>query len=282
MITNDEWTRYVYTFDTNKDKKVEKVDFDFVMEDMGGELNITDLQFQEGKMVSSHIPHTSEILAPVSFNIDETSFLNTVTNWKVKGPDPVIHQNVTNRFYNIVGRGHQVISIPNVFHEDYTFPIVTSGLDITLRAKEDFDLLRIRTNDGGYIEGGRNYPEDGPLKDHPLNYQYTREFIFDGAKAYEPIELKATLRSAKLNGQNVPLKKHKLNVAGKQMNIDRQRFMLAPAGSFRLGIEFYKKVTEDITVDDITYSNVTYLKDTGIGFYGLAELNQWTFGGSKL
>ena len=53
-----------------------------------------------------------------------------------------------NRVFNIVGRGHEVVLLPNVFNEDYKVELLTSGLDLELYAKEDFDLLRITTMDG--------------------------------------------------------------------------------------------------------------------------------------
>ncbi|PEN61607.1 hypothetical protein [Bacillus wiedmannii] len=281
MIGNDEWKRYVFSLDIEKGKKVKNIEFGAVVEDMTGKLQMTDLQFQEGKMISANIPATQDILKPVEFGIDEFEFMNTVENAYKKGVQPVIHQNVKNRFYNILSRGHNVLAIPNVFHEDYTFPLVTSGLDIELYAKEDFDLLRIRTNDGGHVPD-RHYKGIPQLEHHPLNYQYTREFYFDGGKAGEKIDLKATIRAARVGERDIPLKKREILINGYPMQIDRQRFMLAPSGSFRIGIEFYKQVEETFEDDSGDEKTVKYLKDVGIGYYGVAELNQWTYGVSKL
>jgi hypothetical protein len=52
----------------------------------------------------------------------------------------------------------------------------------------------------------------------------------------------------------------------------RQRFMLSPWGSFRLRIEFYKKVTVT-EKDEVTGNKIykTYYQDTGIGYYGYAQ-----------
>jgi len=284
MIGNEEWVRYIYTLDVAEpNKKVSNIEFNLIAEDITGNINVTDLQLQGGKQVTATIPATQDILAPVEFNIDENEWLNTVSNPIKAGVQPTIHQNVRNRFYNFVGRGHQVLVIPNVFHEDYTFPLLTTGLDLTIYSKEDFDLLRIRTNDGGHVPGRKYDPYEYPeLEHHPLNYKYTREFYFDGAKAGDKIELKATIRAARLAGIDVPLKQHQITINGSPMKIDRQRFMLAPAGSFRLGIEFYKQVTETMTNEYGETKQVKYLKDVGIGFYGIAEFNQWTYGVSKL
>ena len=282
MTGNEKWNRYIHTvYLENKNKKVKEVEFNLIGEDFEGDVSFTDLQLQEGKKVSGTIPETREILAPVEFNIDENTFLKTISNPVKRGSQPQIHHNVKNRFFNIMGRGHEVVSIPNVFHEDYFFPIVTTGLDIELRAKEDFDLLRIRTNNGDLIEG-RQYSGFPELEDHPLNYKYTREFYFSGARAGELIELKASIHSAKVNNKSIPLKKGTINIDGTEVKADRQRFMLAPEGAFRIGIEFYKQVTETFETEWGEEERVTYLKDVGIGFYGIAEFNQWTYGGSKL
>jgi hypothetical protein len=50
--------------------------------------------------------------------------------------------------------------------------------------------------------------------------------------------------------------------------------MLAPWGSFRLRVEFYKKVA--VTEKDDNDKDVTryYYQDTGIGYYGWAEFEQ--------
>ena len=284
MIGNEDWVRYIYTLDVAEpNKKVENVEFDLIAEDITGNINVTDLQLQAGRQVTATIPATQDILEIAEFNIDEYEWLNTVSNPVKEGVQPQYHENVKNRFYNFVGRGHQVLAIPNVFHEDYTFPIVTTGLDLEIYAKEDFDLLRIRTNDGGHVPGRKYDPYEYPdLEHHPLNYKYTREFYFDGAKAGDKIELKATIRAARLAGKTIPLKQHEITINGSPMPIDRQRFMLAPAGSFRLGIEFYKQVTETMTDEYGQTKQATYLKDVGIGFYGVAEFNQWTYGVSKL
>lgn len=281
MTDLNKWNRFIHTVHLEKtEKKVKEIELNLIGENFEGEINFTDLQFQEGTSVSGTIPNTREILQPVEFNIDENTFLRTVSNPVKRGTQPRNHENVKNRFYNVLGRGHEVISIPNVFHENYFNQIITTALDIELRAKSDFDLLRIRTNDGNLIK--RRQYSIPQLENHPLNYKYTREFYLPGGKENEKIELKASINSAKIENKNISLKSGIINSSGTELKIEKQRFMLAPEGSFRLGIEFYKKVTESF-VDEYGIDNsVTYFKDVGIGFYGIVEFNQWTYGGSKL
>lgn len=281
MTDLNKWNRFIHTVHLEKtEKKVKEIELNLIGENFEGEINFTDLQFQEGTSVSGTIPNTKEILQPVEFNIDENTFLRTVSNPVKRGTQPRNHENIKNRFYNVLGRGHEVISIPNVFHENYFNPIITTALDIELRAKSDFDLLRIRTNDGNLIKG-RQY-SISQLENHPLNYKYTREFYLPGGKENEKIELKASINSAKIENKNISLKSGIINSGGTELKIEKQRFMLAPEGSFRLGIEFYKKVTESFVDEYGMDHSVTYFKDVGIGFYGIVEFNQWTYGGSKL
>lgn len=282
MTDNEKWNRYIHTvYLENRSKRVKEVEFNLIGEDFEGDISFTDLQLQEGTRVSGTMPELREILSPVEFNIDENTFLRTVSNPVKRGTQPQVHNNIKNRFFNIIGRGHEVVSIPNVFHENYSFPVITTGLDLELRAKEDFDLLRIRTNDGNLIEG-RQYSDVPQLENHPLNYKYTREFYFSGAKAGELIELKASINSAKINNKSLPFKNGSLKISGEEIAASKQRVMLAPEGSFRIGIEFYKKVTETFEDEYGFEQTITYFKDVGIGFYGIAEFNQWTYGGSKL
>lgn len=295
MITNNQWERYIYALHlegAKNGKKVTRLDYELLASDIIGSFNITDLQIQEGEKASGTIPHVSDFLDPLYFNINESYYIDDVVSdttgepngVKLGAAQPDTSDNrieLANRIFNVVSRGHDVIVVPNVFHEDYTKEIVTSALDLTLYAKDDFDLLRISTNVGAPIPD-RFYSDIPSLSTHPLNTMYTREFFFGGGLAGDKIELKTSIRSAKINDQNFPLYFHSLESGGKTYSIKRQRLMIAPAGSFRVRVEFYKNVTEtlkDVNGNDIQY---TYLKDTGIGYNGLAELNQWTYGRSKL
>ncbi|MGR5914559.1 hypothetical protein ACT7DA_20835 [Bacillus pacificus] len=65
---------------------------------------------------------------------------------------------------------------------------------------------------------------------------------------------------------------------GRKFRITRNQLFLLPKGAIRFRIEFYKTKTISLsTGKDFTDFNV--LADTGIGFYGTAKFNQWTYGG---
>jgi hypothetical protein len=257
LMLRDDWTRYIYALNVDSNKKVVQLDFNLKVEDVVGKFNVTDLQVQGGTQVTAHTPHTSEILERVKHGIDEKFFEYTVTDEVVHdGMQPRQFTGLKNRFYNIVGRGHEVLAFPNVFHEDYTEDLVTSALNIVLHPKNDYDLLRIRTNDGAYVENRYNADPT-----HPLNMKYTREFYFEGGKLGDEIKLEASIFSASLQGVNKPLAQGNLTFGSYAVNT-RQRYMMAPWGSFRIGVEFYKLVGG-------------IYKDVGIGYWGYAEFEQY-------
>lgn len=292
--------KYLYTINiVNENKKVSSVDVQFIAQDIGegGTMHMTDLMFQEGDQVTAHQISTKETLIPVSFDIDEFTFMDTVSNAVKDGAvQPTIHTGVKNRFYNFVGRGHQALAIPNVYNEDYTQQLVTTALDLTFYAKEDFDLLRVSTNNGALVPG-RRYDEDTLTgydvpnvpgikypkwidlypNGHPLNYRYTREFYFDGASAGQEIDLHASIKTAVLNGVNIPFSQGNILLNGQNFYVERQRLMGAPFGSFRVRLEFYKQASFTY-VDPMTGNTkqFSYLKDAGVGFWGLAEFRQYS------
>ncbi|MED4881338.1 hypothetical protein ABEV21_09890 [Geobacillus stearothermophilus] len=116
----------------------------------GGAIRITDLQLQEGEQVTAAIPNTAEWFQPAYGTLDETS--TAVGRDVYLGDQPRVFENVKNRFYNIVGRGHEAIIVPNVYETDFSRQLTTTVVDITLYAKNDFDLLRISTNYGDYVD----------------------------------------------------------------------------------------------------------------------------------
>lgn len=254
---------YKYTMFLESKKKVKNIDFKIIAEDFEGEFRATDLQFQEGACPTGHSPHTQEFLKPITFGIDENYYMNTVSNPNKVGIQPRVFKNMEERFFNVVGRGHETISIPNVYHEDYRKELCTTGLDISLTPKEDYDLLRISTANGYYVEN-RVYA-DYEYGEQPLNYKYTKEFYFEGGKAGEEIQLNASIYTAKIGNSSIPVCRKIFDIENGNSFVNNQSFISCPNGSFRIRIEFYKKV------------NGIY-KDTGIGYYGIVKFKQYEKG----
>lgn len=282
MMDKDEFTRYFSVHRLYSGKKVSSIEMKLSAENINaGEIVITDLQLQEGDQATGTIPNTRDFFNKVYFNIDETH--NATSHENIyEGDDPMVFTNMENRFFNVMGRGFETITIPNVFHEDYRVPILTTGLDLTLYPKDDYDFLRISTFYGGHIENQyeRTYQDDS-LAENPLNYRYTREFCFSGGRTGDEIKILASQQKASVNGNAVPLGIRRFDV-GEEITYagiqpvyyrNRQRFMMLPLGATRVKIEFMKKESKD---------GLAYMIDDGIGFHGLAQFNQWTWGVSKI
>lgn len=281
-MDKDDFTRYITVYKHYSDKMVESIELQVTSEGLEqGEVYITDIQLQEGSQVTGSIPNTREILKNQKFTIDES--YNAVGSHEniYLGDEPRTYKNMEKRFFNIMGRGFETISIPNVFHEDYRKEILTTGLDLTLYPKDDYDFLRVSTFYGGLIqdEFERTY-RDKTLAENPLNYRYTREFCFGGGKVGDEIKILASKQYASVNGKKVPLGVQSFNV-GQESDYEgvhpvyyknRQRFMALPVGATRIKIEFMKRKKE---------GSLHYMVDSGIGFTGLAEFTQWSWGISK-
>lgn len=281
-MDKDEFTRYLTTFKHYSPKKVKSVELNLSAENVDkGNIRITDIQLQEGMQATGEIPATQDILELTRFNIDESHNATTYENVYL-GDRPQAFSHLEDRFFNVMGRGFETISIPNVFHEDYRIPILTTGLDLTLYPKNDYDFLRVTSFYGGFIENqyDRTYTDE-MLEKNPLNYRYTREFCFPGGKIGDEIILSAAKQRASVNGKVIGLGVQKFNV-GQSSDYDgikpvyyrnRQRFMLLPVGATRINIQFMKKEQT---------GNLIYMVDAGIGFHGIAEFKQWTWGVSKI
>lgn len=279
-MDKDDFTRYFTVFRHYSDKKVKSIELKVSSEDIEkGEIRITDLQLQEGSQVTGEIPSTMDLLKKVKFTIDESHNAVSGVENVYLGDEPRTYRDMERRFFNIMGRGFETISIPNVFHEDYRKEILTTGLDLTLYPKDDYDFLRVATFYGGLIEDEyeRTYQS---IADNPLNYRYTREFCFAGGKAGDKIKIVASEQYASVNGKKVPLGVQKFNVGQEETwdglktvyYVNRQRFMALPVGATRIKIQFMKRMKD---------GNLEYMADDGIGFNGLAEFTQWSWGVSK-
>lgn len=281
-MDKDDFTRYFTVFNHYSDKKVKSIELKLSSENVvNGEIFITDIQLQEGDQATGTVPNTREFFKKVYSNIDETHNATSYENI-YEGDQPLVFRNMKKRFFNVMGRGFETITIPNVFHENYRVPILTTGLDLTLYPKDNYDFLRVSTFYGGYIDEQyeRTY-QDESLADNQLNYRYTREFCFGGGKTGDEIKIFASQQMASVNDKRMPLGVRSFEV-GEEITWDgikpvyyknRQRFMMLPTGATRIKIEFMKRKIKD---------GLSYMIDDGIGFYGLARFNQWTWGVSKI
>ncbi|SCY88631.1 hypothetical protein [Alkaliphilus peptidifermentans] len=302
MLKAEDWVRYYGTFSPNAtDKRVQHIDLEIVVSDavIRNERNedvpiyFTDLQFQTGEQVTGWVPKTEELLQSLSHTNDETRFMASNNHHLGRPPR---QWELQERLFNIVGRGHQVICIPNYFPEDWDVEILPSGIDLTLYAKEDFDLMRISTAVGNHIPYGEGRMYDAIINDfsadnwiqnyfdtHPLHYRYSREFWINGGigSAEQPIKIIASTRMASFAGQGIDIKERKtINIGGYPMYVGRNQFMTIPKGSVRFLIEFYKQIP--LRRSGAPYDGWLHLADTGIGYWGRAEFKQWTYGRSRI
>lgn len=290
-----DWVRLHGTFYPDPNKQVDYVDLQLAADDavckttgnVDAPIYFTDIQFQGGDKLTGWVPHTQEMVQPLTYDVDESK--NIATPNVINGAQPTTYNDMETRFYNIVGRGHSVITLPNYYPEDWDKEILPTGVDFTIYPKEDFDLCRISTNIGEKLpeelQRYRTYIEQDPdnadfWDNHPLHFRYTREFWIDGASAGTEIKIHASTRTHSVNGVNIPIagiREFSITQANWTVPINRMRFFLAPRGSIRFRIEFYKHIT-DVTeaVSDYT------LQDKGIGFYGTAEFKQFTYGRNRL
>ncbi|MFS8652250.1 MAG: hypothetical protein FWJ66_10095 [Caldibacillus sp.] len=279
-MDKESWTRYFTKVEGAKDKKVSSIEIDFVVENAEqGSVHVTDFQLQEGSQITGYVPNTREFFNLKRFSIDESH--NAVSGYQnvYLKQEPRKFENARNRFFNFANRGHAVMVIPNVYHEDYRVDLLPTGVDITIFPKDDYDFLRISTNYGALIDGSTYDIEE--LANHPLNRRYTREFCFGAGKAGDKIELLSSKRIARVNGKAVSLGVQSFPVGFSWTGNDkytfknRQRFMLLPWGSTRIRIEFYK--LSPITVGE-SGQVLEIMKDMGIGYYGFVEFSQWVTG----
>jgi hypothetical protein len=250
----------------------------------------TDLQFQPGAQKTGWIPNTQEMMDRIEFNVNEWKNYSLANGspdtsyiWKTVSPASYTGQQLGyKRFFNLMGRGHEVITLPNDLPEeefwrldklrsdlDGPVEILSTGIDFTLIPKDDFDLCRIATDVGSLLpEDDWNIPGDPT---HPLNFRYTREFWFDGGKEGDILEVNATTMTARKNGAVIERNGiRQITIGSDTIEIYKNKFHLMPRGSVRFRIEFYKRDSSGI------------LADTGIGFGGYAKFLQWTYGVERL
>lgn len=299
-----DWVRFHGTFEADPNKKVVGVEFQGEAKDAVSSTDgvnrlpiyFTDIQFQAGNQLSGWIPNTKEMLDRLSWTHDEWTYVASPNNFDTVEGNPTgasrpkIIEGMEKRWFNIVGRGHKTIVIPNYLPEDWDVPILPTGIDLTLYPKEDFDLLRISTAWGTELPVEEQwYKKEGSLyheikekyeyatseyfygtdeerrthisnwqnifyplfENHPLHKRYTREFYVDGATAGSEIKIHATTRTATVNGNQVNIVgERSLNINGTNYPIDRKKFLLAPRGTATIRIEFYKQRERSIVTFD--------------------------------
>lgn len=102
---------------TDKTKRVSQLQCKAILEDITGELNITDFMFQDGMKYIGHISYTKEMLLKLrEYNLPAAP-----------------------KYFNAVIRGRKTIVIPNRGEHlkvDLDAPVVTAPIDFTLWAKQ--------------------------------------------------------------------------------------------------------------------------------------------------
>ncbi|HDR7892764.1 TPA: hypothetical protein QCY29_005232 [Bacillus toyonensis] len=315
MLNRKKFLRYHGTFKFDDPlRSIDKVKVEIVAQDavVRNEINqdvpihVSDLHFQPGNQLTGWIPETRELLRKIYHENDE--FKNQVTTKDIylggAERQPVKRTNLEYRTYNIVGRGHEIITIPNYYPDNWYTEVLPTGIDFEIFPKDDYDLCRISTNHGSvidpdlwhykYILENNDYDSKAALYDyfgdpnkgqssHPLHVRYTREFWVGAGKAHNPIRLFASNGSATRGGarlgiggvNEIPLPD------GRKFRITRNQLFLLPKGAIRFRIEFYKTKTISLSTGK-NFTDFNVLADTGIGFYGTAKFNQWTYGGSRI
>ncbi|MED4172656.1 hypothetical protein P4631_09435 [Halalkalibacterium halodurans] len=282
MYSKDQWTRFLtQDVKTNAEKRVRAIEFKLLAENFRGQINITDLQLQAGKFVTGTVPYTGEWLRRKSSTLDEHDSTEGVSEpIEIRGDQPRVFEGIRNRFYNIVGRGHEALAFPNAEENRFDRPNVTTPLDLTLYTKNSFDLLRISTNQGSLLdESLQPYPD---IRDHPLNLRYSKEFYFEGGEGGSEIKLHASRNIATLNGRAANRRSRTLPIGSAELKMGQQRMMGLPAGSGRIRIEFYNLVEETVETEWGDIEQRQILRDTGVGYWGVAEFAHWENGRSKL
>lgn len=130
MISKENFTRYNYTFRPRKikeGKKVKSISFSLVGNDFEGSYHATDLQLQEGGIVSGHVPANKEMLKRERDDQDNL---------------------IKKRHFNAVIRGKQNIGIFNRERQsqgaDHLLDRVTGGLDYTFNTTDQVNSLILK------------------------------------------------------------------------------------------------------------------------------------------
>ena len=114
------WVRLLGTVETAKGKQVEWLEVHWVVEDAAGTVWVTDLQLQDGRFLTGHVPHNQEMLE--------------------REKDPATGQPIRYRHFNAVIRGQKMIAVPNraAVQNEVDFNLrVPGGMDFTFWPSQD-------------------------------------------------------------------------------------------------------------------------------------------------
>ncbi|WP_091837201.1 hypothetical protein [Marininema halotolerans] len=114
MDKKDRWTRYFITFSVDAKRKVQAMDYRYLVSDCEGSVHVTDLMLQIGGAPAGYIPANQELLK--------------------RDRDQEDHP-ITRRHFNGVIRGEKTIAVPNrekVDQEKDLSKRVTGGIDFYL------------------------------------------------------------------------------------------------------------------------------------------------------
>lgn len=293
MLDRRNWRRFSGTFSFNETLPIEKVTIELVAEDavirnaqnQDVPAYVTDIHFQAGEQMTGWIPETRELLEKLLHTNDEFRFRVSPSDIYLGGKAPVLYQNVEFRRYNIAGRGIEVFTVPNYYPQDWNIRNVTTGADFEIIPKDDYDFFRICTNEGSLLPEGERYKEGvlGVGEDHPLNMRYTREFNLGAGLAGVPITINASTGKAYRGSERIQLGGvYSVTTGADTIPIKGRTIFLAPRGSVRYRIEFYKFSTRYIDKAGDTYNLAApILIDSGIGYSGTIVFNQWKHGRSR-
>lgn len=81
ILDNTRYLRYLYTFDKHPTKRVDKINLYIRNNDTKGRMYITDIQLQEGKLLTGWVPKTEEMLKrkrDENGNIEPTKHFNAL------------------------------------------------------------------------------------------------------------------------------------------------------------------------------------------------------------
>jgi hypothetical protein len=172
----EDWIRLHATFEPDPERHVEKVEFAIEATDsvLGVEKKpvfFTDVQFQGGNMLTGWERSPQEFLKRLYWTVDENKVMPSVNSWNTVedpnpegSPAPVVYNDVGRRLFNITMRGHATITIPNYLPEDWRFDTLPSGIDLSIKPKDDFDVCRISTAHGAwYAEEKQMYKAEGTI-----------------------------------------------------------------------------------------------------------------------